>query len=43
MIMMATNHLLALHAPNKNLIALIGGYNNSTRIDLYHLEMEIGK
>lgn len=30
-------------APNKNLIALIGGYNNSTRIDLYHLEMEIGK
>ena len=30
-------------APNKNLIAIIGGYNDSARIDLYHLEMEKGK
>jgi Tol biopolymer transport system component len=30
-------------APNKNLIAFIGGYNDSARIKLYHFEMEKDK
>jgi hypothetical protein len=30
-------------APNKNLIAFIGGYNDSARINLYHFDMEKGK
>jgi Tol biopolymer transport system component len=30
-------------APNKNLIAFIGGYNDSARINLYHFEMDKDK
>ena len=30
-------------APKKNVIAFIGGYNDSARINLYHFEMEKGK
>jgi len=30
-------------APNKNLIAFIGGYNDSARINLYHFELDESK